>query len=221
MNGIHDMGGMDGFGPVRWDPEEPVFHAPWEGRVLAMTRALSAMGAWNGDMARASRELLPPATYLASSYYRKWALGLEQLLLDAAMLTPEELAAGEPRATTTPTPRPRVTRNDLERTLGRRSFARTVDHAPRFQPGDRVITRNMHPRTHTRLPRYARGKRGVVERIHGAHVYPDAAAIGLGENPQWLYTVCFAGQELWGDDADPQSQVSIDAFDPYLEPDTA
>lgn len=219
MNGIHDMGGMHGFGRVRRDPDEPVFHATWEGRVLAMTRALSAMGAWNGDMARASRELLPPATYLSSSYYRKWALGLEQLLLDAAMVTREELATGEPRATTTPTPRPAVTIGDMGRTLTRRPFSRPVDQAPRFQAGDAVVTRNIHPETHTRLPRYARGRRGVIERIHGAHVFPDSGAIGLGENPQWLYTVRFTARELWGQDAEPTVRVSIDAFEPYLEPD--
>jgi nitrile hydratase len=76
----------------------------------------------------------------------------------------------------------------------------------------------MHPVTHTRLPRYTRGHVGVIERIHGCHVFPDSAATGAGENPQWLYTVVFDGRELWGPDTDPTIKVSIDAFEPYLEP---
>ena len=76
MNGVHDMGGMDGFGKVEPEPNEPVFHAPWEGRVMAMNRAMGATGVWNIDMGRFSREMLPPQVYLASSYYQKWFLGL-------------------------------------------------------------------------------------------------------------------------------------------------
>ena len=77
--------------------------------------------------------------------------------------------------------------------------------------------KNIHPTTHTRLPRYARGHVGVVERLHGAHIFPDSAAAGKGEDPQWLYTVRFDAQELWGADADPKLKVSIEAFEPYLE----
>ena len=90
--------------------------------------------------------------------------------------------------------------------------------APKFKPGDRVRTKNINPATHTRLPRYARDKEGVVEAIRGCHVYPDTAAIGQGDQPQWLYTVVFTGKELWGDAADPQVKVSIEAFEPYLLP---
>ena len=81
-----------------------------------------------------------------------------------------------------------------------------------------MVTRNIHPTGHTRLPRYARGKRGVVERVHGVHVFADASAHGEGENPQWLYTVRFAGPELWGEGSDPTLAVSIDAWESYLEP---
>ena len=84
--------------------------------------------------------------------------------------------------------------------------------------GDRVHTRNLNPTTHTRLPRYARGKFGTVEAVRGCHVYPDAAAIGAGDNPQWLYAVVFPARELWGEAADPAITVSIEAFEPYLEP---
>jgi nitrile hydratase subunit beta len=103
-------------------------------------------------------------------------------------------------------------------TLSRGSFARPAQAPARFAAGDKVRTKNIHPATHTRLPRYARDKVGVIEAIRGCHVYPDTVAIGQGENPQWLYTVVFESRELWGDAADPSLKISIEAFEPYLEP---
>jgi nitrile hydratase len=91
MNSIHDMGGMDNFGPIEREADEPVFHEPWEGRVLAMTRACGAWGKWNIDKSRFSREKMPPADYLAASYYEKWLFGLENLLVENGMITREEL----------------------------------------------------------------------------------------------------------------------------------
>jgi nitrile hydratase len=105
----------------------------------------------------------------------------------------------------------------VEKGLTRGFFERPARAPRRFGPGDRVRTRNIHPKTHTRLPRYARGHLGVIERVQGCHVFPDSVAIGRGEDPQWLYTVVFDGCELWGDDADPTLKVSIEAFEPYLE----
>jgi nitrile hydratase len=95
---------------------------------------------------------------------------------------------------------------------------RPAERPARFSVGDRVVTRNMHPKGHTRLPRYARGKEGVIERVHGAHVFPDTNAHREGENPQWLYTVRFTGRALWGEEVDPHLAVSIDAWESYLEP---
>ena len=97
-------------------------------------------------------------------------------------------------------------------------YDRPAPAAARFKPGDRVRTRNLNPTTHTRLPRYARGKLGTIETVRGCHVYPDSAAIGAGDNPQWLYAVVFSARELWGDEADPTVSVSIEAFEPYLVP---
>ena len=102
--------------------------------------------------------------------------------------------------------------------MTRGGFGRDAQGPAKFKVGARVRARNMHPATHTRLPRYTRGHVGVIERIHGCHVFPDSAATGAGENPQWLYTVVFDGRELWGPDTDPTIKVSIDAFEPYLEP---
>ena len=218
MNGVHDMGGMDGFGKVEPEQDEPVFHAGWEGRVMAMNRAMGATGAWNIDMSRFSREVLPPSVYLASSYYRKWFLGLEQMLIERGLIDADEVESGHALRSGKPLERGKFTVADVQRILTRGSFSRPAQGPARFKPGDRVRAKNIHPATHTRLPRYVRGHVGVVERVHGCHVFPDSAATGQGDNPQWLYTVRFEGRELWGPDADPTVKISIDAFEPYLDP---
>jgi nitrile hydratase beta subunit len=218
MNGIHDMGGMDGFGKVEPEPNEPVFHASWEGRVMAMNRAMGATGAWNIDMSRFSREMLPPDVYLASSYYRKWFLGLEQMLLERGLIAADEVASGHALHPGKPLKRGNFAVADVERVMSRGSFSRPAQGPARYKPGDRVRAKNIHPATHTRLPRYVRGHVGLVERVQGCHVFPDAAAAGQGDNPQWLYTVCFDGCELWGPEGDPALKVSIEAFEPYLDP---
>jgi nitrile hydratase len=217
MNGVHDMGGMDGFGKVEPEPNEPVFHEPWEGRVMAMNRAMGATGVWNIDVGRFSREMLPAHVYLASSYYRKWYLGLEQMLLERGLVDADEIAAGHALRPGKPLRRGKFDVAAVDRVMTRGSFSRPAPAAARFKPGDRVRAKNIHPVGHTRLPRYVRGHVGVVERLHGSHVFPDTVVAGLGESPQWLYTVCFDSRELWGDDADPTVKVSIDAFEPYLD----
>jgi nitrile hydratase subunit beta len=218
MNGVHDMGGMDGFGKVEVEDNEPTFHHPWEGRVMAMVRAVGANGGLNIDMQRFSRESIPPAVYLAASYYQKWFLGLKSTLLDRNLVGADEFSAGHSLRPNAPLPRGTFSIKDVARITTRGSFQRDVSTRPVFKPGDRVRARNINPATHTRLPRYVRGHVGVVERINGSHVFPDSAAHGQGENPQWLYTVVFTGRDLWGDDADPTVKVSVEAFEPYLEP---
>jgi len=217
MNGVHDMGGMDGFGKVEPEPNEPVFHAPWEGRVMAMNRAMGATGVWNIDMGRFSRELLPPHVYLASTYYQKWFLGLQQMLLERGLIDADEVGSGHALRPGKPLKR-KLTTDVVQQGLTRGSFYRQAQAPARFKPGDRVRTKNIHPPTHTRLPRYARGRVGVVQLVHGCHAFPDTVAIDKGDNPQWLYTVVFEGAELWGSDTDPTLKVSIDAFEPYLDP---
>jgi nitrile hydratase subunit beta len=217
MNGVHDMGGMDGFGKVEAEPDEPMFHAEWEARVMAMVRAMGAAGAFNIDASRYYRETLPPAVYLASSYYKKWFLGLENLLVDKGFLAEADIATGHAVQPAKALKRGRFARADVERIMVRGKFDRKAPAPARFKPGDRVRAKNIHPTTHTRLPRYVRGHVGVIERDHGCHVFPDTAAMDRGENPQWLYTVVFDGTELWGAESDPTVKVSIDAFEPYLE----
>ena len=215
-NSIHDMGGMHGFGPVEVEPNEPPFHEAWEGRVLAMQRAMGFAGLWTIDAGRASMETLPPLDYLRSSYYRRWFLGLQRRLVEHGLVGADEIAAGHALRAGKTLPRT-LTTAAIGNTLKRGEFGRPPGAAARFKTGDRVRARNINPPTHTRLPRYARGKTGLVEAIRGCHVFPDTAAVGGGENPQWLYTVVFAARELWGEAADPAVKVSIDAFEPYLD----
>ncbi len=216
MNGVHDMGGMQGFGKVEPETDEPVFHAPWEGRALAMNRAMGALGLWNIDIGRFSRESLPPAVYLGSSYYRKWILGLEDLVVRYGLVGEDELAAGQ--ALHPPAPvKPKLSAKEAPKLLSRGSFDRPAPAPARFKAGDRVRMKNMHPAGHTRLPRYVRGHVGVIECVRGCHVFPDAVVAGRGEDPHWLYTIVFDGHELWGENGDPTLKVSVEAWEPYLE----
>ena len=216
MNGAQDLGGMMGFGPVVPEPNEPVFHAPWERRVLALTLAAGACGQWNIDSSRHARETLPPADYLSKSYYDIWLTALEKLLARAGMVSEEE--RGQVRALA-PGRGPRCLKaSEVESLLTRPvPYTRAAPKPPRFAPGARVRTRVMHPATHTRLPRYARGKAATVAAVRGCFVFPDAHAHGMGEDPQWCYTLRFTGRELWGEDGDATLVVSIDAFEPYLD----
>jgi nitrile hydratase beta subunit len=216
MNGVHDMGGMHGFGEVTSEQNEPPFHEPWEGRVLAMVRAMTFTGAWNIDKSRYAQERLPATTYLTVSYYHRWALGLEQNVIEEGLVAPDELAAGHALHPPAPVKRT-MTMETVNVAKTRGCYYRDTNTTPAFKPGDRVRTRNINPQGHTRLPRYARDKVGIVEAIRGCHAYPDSIVSGDGENPQWLYTVVFASRELWGASADPTLKVSIEAFEPYLE----
>ena len=218
MNGAHDMGGVHGFGAVVPEPDEPVFHADWERRVLALTLAMGATGEWTLDAARFARENRPPAEYLSKSYYQLWLGGLEQLLVERGLVAPAELAAGRSLRPAKPVRRTLAAGEATGLLKRGRPTNREAPRPARFQVGDQVRAKNIHPLTHTRLPRYARGRTGTVTRVHGCHVFPDSNAHGHGEDPQWLYTVSFQGRELWGAAADPTVTVSVDAFEPYLEP---
>jgi nitrile hydratase subunit beta len=215
-NSIHDMGGMHGFGPVVPEPNEPAFHEDWEKRVYALQRAMSATGLWTIDGGRASLENLAPLTYLAASYYKRWFLGLERRVVAHGLVGEDEIVDGR-------TLRPGIRLNrkltlDDAKVVSYPHYDRSAPGPARFKAGDSVRTRIINPATHTRLPRYARGKLGTVEAVRGCHVFPDSAAIGAGDDPQWLYTVMFSARELWGDEADPKVSVSIEAFEPYLVP---
>jgi len=217
MNGAHDLGGMHGFGPVEPEPDEPAFHSEWERRAFALTLAMAMPGGWNIDMSRFSRENMPPGEYLAKSYYQVWLAGLEQLMRERGLIDNDEIAAGH--ALQPGKPVKVLTPGDVADVLYRGGPTERAAKAPaRFKTGDCVRMKNIHPPTHTRLPRYVRGHEGTIERVIGCHVFPDSNATGAGENPHWLYTVRFDGRELWGADGDPAALVSVDAWEPYLEP---
>ena len=217
MNGVHDVGGLHGFGPVRPEPDEPVFHAGWERRVLALHVGLGLAGHWTLDEFRHARETLPPAEALAASYYETVLGGVERVATAHGLLDLDELEAGRALRTDGPPPRPLRADSVGDRLRQGNPSVREPPRPARFAVGDSVRAKNMHPPTHTRLPRYVRGHVGVVESLHGCHVFPDTRAHGVGDDPQWLYTIRFLGRELWGPEADPTSTVSIDAFEPYLE----
>ncbi|HEY5216607.1 MAG TPA: nitrile hydratase subunit beta [Pseudolabrys sp.] len=218
MNGAQDLGGMHGFGPVQPEPSEPVFHAEWERRAFALTLAMAMPGGWNIDMGRFARENRPPAEYLAMSYYQIWFAALEEMLKERGLVADDEIDAGHSLHPPKPVKRT-LSPGDVAQVLYRGGpTERTTNSAARFKAGDTVRAKNINPLTHTRLPRYVRGHLGQIERVIGCHVFPDSNATGAGENPQWLYTVCFDGRELWGEGADPSVTVSVDAWEPYLEP---
>jgi nitrile hydratase len=218
MNGAHDMGGMHGMGPVVTEPNEPVFHEPWEGRVLALNRATAALGKRNIDAFRHSIERIPPADYLRMSYYEKWLAGLIMLLEESGLVSPAELASGR-AASQTEKASPPLTADQVPAVVAKRGwFERPLNRPPRFAIGQRVRARKINPTGHTRLPRYARGNVGVVDRLHGGHVFPDSNAHFRGENPQYLYSVRFAARELWGEAAAARDAVYLDLWEDYLDP---
>lgn len=218
MNSVHDMGGMQSFGPVEIESNEPVYHTAWEARVHALQTAAGHLGKWNIDMSRHSRERMPPAAYLAASYYEKWLYGLETLLVERGLVTPRELATGTAGSRTDGAHVLRAT--DVPAKLLRPSGSgRQGGGAPaRFKVGDRVVARNIHPTGHTRLPRYARGKRGEVVRDHGVYIFPDTHAMTWDKKPQHCYSVRFAARELWGTVASTRDAVHVDLWDDYLDP---
>lgn len=216
MNGVHDMGGTHGFGPVVREENEPLFHADWEARVRAIMYLTLGQGLYNLDAFRYGIEQMPPADYLRAPYYERWLTTVERNLIHNGVLGVSELSGR------------------LEGLADSREIAAVYDAigvtrwadagAPQsagdghFAVGDAVLARNAHSGGHTRLPRYVRGKRGVVEALRGEQTLPDANAIGLGKQPQRLYKVRFEGQELWGESAEPNTAVHLDLWESYLEP---
>jgi nitrile hydratase len=221
MNGGHDLGGMHGFGPIAAEPEagEPVFHHGWEKRAFALTLAAAALGQWSIDMGRHARERQHPADYLRHGYYENWLAGLEKLLVERGLVSPDELASGKAAAPAGAALRARVLRaTDVARVMAKGSPVEVASEVPpRFAVGDRVRARNRHPSGHTREPRYVRGRTGVIHEHYGAHVFPDRSADGVREG-RHLYSVRFEAGELWGDPAAPAGAVYADLWEDYLEP---
>ncbi len=206
MDGIHDLGGMDGFGPVDVERDEPVFHAAWERTVFGLVIGRAVAGLGGTDEFRHAIERMDPAHYLASSYYEHWLTGLATLLVERGIVTPAELARRAGGAF--PLSRP---------VAGGAPAAGAPVAAPRFAPGDRVRVRNVQTRGHTRCPRYVRGHAGIVVRVDAASPVPDVAAHAAGAPAEPAYGVRFLARDLWGDDADERTTVTVDLWDRYLE----
>jgi nitrile hydratase subunit beta len=218
MNGMHDLGGMTCFGPVRREEGEPVFHANWERRTFAMNiAALAFLGPV--DRARHAIERMDPVEYLSTSYYEHWLVALVTLAKDLGYASDEEIETGRAVAFK-PTPFPAPDAAAVEG-LVRHGMPATRDGrraTPVFGAGDTVRARNIEVIGHTRLPRYVRGRVGVVAAHRGSHVFPDTAAHDRGENAHPLYTVRFEAQELWGSNVTRRDCVYIDLWEDYLEP---
>ena len=216
MNGIHDMGGMHGMGPIGHDPDQPVFREPWEGRVWALYRATGPYGRGVWRNFRFELEQIPPSQYLRMPYYERWFTVLVNRLLRSGYITRDELASGKsdpsaqkPTLPPAPPPVPGAIPGASRLNLEVRA---------RYRAGQQVRARNMHPAGHTRLPRYVRGKRGVVTKDHGVWASQDTDASGerVGD-PQHVYTVRFAARELWGEAASARDTVFVDLWEDYLE----
>jgi nitrile hydratase len=220
MNGVHDMGGMHGFGPVIREEHEPLYHAAWEARIQAIMRFAIANDAFNLDAFRLGIERIDPAHYLRSTYYERWLVTVESNLVQNGVLTAEELDAWTEQLRREPETGPQASNAAPAWRMPIFQIASPPDSAPRFAVGDAVIARSTHPAHHTRIPRYARGKRGVINLVHGPEIFPDTNAHGRGADPQVVYNVRFDARELWGDSAEPRQTVSIDLWESYLEPAT-
>lgn len=216
MNGIHDMGGMHGFGAVEVEPNEPVFHRRWQARVFGMVQSL---GGGNIDAGRHTLECLGPVAYLEHGYYGRWLAAFERSLVRFGILAPGEiearLKARRGRKQRAAAAAPGCARASWSPVAT--NFARETRTQPAFAVGDPVTSRNYQPAGHTRLPAYARCRTGVVTRIHAAMVYPDDNAHERGENAQYLYPVRFDGRELWGPSAEAGTVVHLDLFESYLD----
>ncbi len=224
MNGIHDLGGMHGFGPVQREPDEPLFHDPYERTVVGINLVARGAGFYNIDEFRHGIERMDPAHDLNSTYYEHWLDGISRVLIEKGIIDAQELDArtthfqdhpNDSAAQGAPSPPP--TPQDIPRGPPY-DYRREIDSPPRFAPGDPILTHNRHPGGHTRIPRYARGKHGVIHLHHGAFVYPATNARGEGEQPQHVYSVHFDARELWDHSADPAGAVYIDLCESYLQP---
>jgi nitrile hydratase beta subunit len=229
MNSMHDVGGIDGFGPVEWEANEPVFHEPWEARMRAVDALLTKkIKAYFVDETRHRIERMNPIYYLGSSYYQIWLLRMESLLIEKNYVTEEEIRAK--MAEITPEPpkshlepfrniMPYISSSKRRMVIpstGTENKEETIE--PKYAVGDVVRVKDMSPLGHTRVPRYVRGKEGVIEALHGNFILPDLRVENGTKLYQPVYRLCFKAQDLWGEDASPKDKLYIEMWEDYLEP---
>jgi len=207
MNGVHDLGGADGYGAVEVEANEPVFHADWERRVFGLVSTTPRAALVNVHAFRHTIERMEPLHYLSSSYYEHWLTALATILVEGGTLSRQELEARAGGSFALSRPLGRVTPPQSSASAA----------APRFALDEAVLVRNEHPLGHTRCPRYVRGRYGRIVRIDGAHALPDIAAHRAGAPRQFQYCVRFEARELWGKEANPADAVYVDLWEDYLE----
>lgn len=225
MNSVHDLGGLEGLGPVNPTTEEPAFHSDWERAVFGMALpTLLAAGIGLDEFRHYRDETMHPVEYLSCRYYERWLHAFETALTEKGVISEAELEERIHHVRADPdAPLPQGENKEQVELLrqifqGGLSYQRPTENVPRFQPGDAVRVRNHHPSGHTRLALYTRGKHGVIDRTYDAFVFPDSNARGEGENPQYVYTVRFDAAELWGSETSESNEaIYFDFYEPYLE----
>jgi nitrile hydratase subunit beta len=226
MNGVFDLGGTDGLGPVHPSPSEPAYHAEWEKSLLAIFAAGFRAGLYGMDSFRHGIELMDPSYYLNSPYYEHWLHSVEHHAITKGAIDPTELDRRTKQFLDNPDaalpehdPNPELLDFVNGVAFVGASARRPTDKPVRFDVGDVVRVRSVAPLGHTRMARYVRGKVGTVVAYRGSFIFPDSAGNELGEDPQHVYTVQFDGAELWGEQyAEPNTSSTFDVWDPYIEP---
>ena len=224
MNGVHDMGGMHGFGTIPREEGREPFHAEWEGRMFGVLLALGSHGVHDPGGLRAAQESMEPASYLGFGYFERWLRVTERALLEKGYLTLEELNQrtaeldARPDAVILRREDPETTARLMQAVHARSPSSREGGSAPIFRSGDSVRVRNLHSPGHTRLPGYVRGKLATIARLHGIYDFHDAAPEGTHNPPQPVYSVRFEAEELWGEAAEARQSLYLDMWQSYLEP---
>ena len=216
------MGGRFGDGAIQpASITDKTFKEIWHARALAVTLATGSLRQWNLDMSRYARECLPPKDYCEFSYYNKWISALANLLVARGVISSAEFS--DPIQKMHPLSSRKLLAVDVAKVLSKGApTSRSVNDPPKFLVGQSVKTRRAQNKFvsggHTRLPKYAERSKGKIEICHGAHVFPDAHAHDLGEQPEHLYTVSFLASELWESPENPNDTLCVDIWESYMEP---
>jgi nitrile hydratase len=217
MDGVHDLGGREGFGPIVGKDDERPFHGEWETRAFGVTQAAARGRGWTIDWFRYCRELAVPVDYLTRPYFDQWITGLAARMADEGYLTLDEIKSGA--STFVPKPASPAGTTEAARAFVATPLKFTLEPGvtARFAPGDEVRCRlDGHP-GHTRMPAYVRGREGIIHARHGGHIFPDASARGE-QRGEHLYTVSFAATSLWPEATGRGDRVLVDLWESYLEP---
>lgn len=218
MDGIHDLGGVEGFGPMRVEDDDAEFSnlKDWEKRMWGLSCCPIAPGI-TIDWFRHGIERMVPADYLSFAYFNKWCTSYLMFMIDNGTVTMEDVMLGHVRDQALPAVAKSLEDVLADEAASESSYKRETVSAPAFAAGDTIVTKARIAANHTRLPRYARSAVGRVIDHHGAHLVPEKGAQGIAES-EHLYTVVFTAKELWGAQANPRDDVSLDLWESYLVP---